>query len=289
MCAARPYVLIIVSALSSRALSCATPLPIGTAIERAGSAVVLLEAATRIPAAGPTFAQPHLKQDVHQIKRQQLACNALSKLSRLLVGSGVASERRDVLSDPRMGHLISCAAAESSERPDGLDPSRDKQSARAVVQSLSALASLYGEDAAAQARRGPAAAERVVANAEAAISVAREGTAMLIARAEALSTSMPLSDIAAARWASRRLLGIRAPSTPKLDEACSELPFDLLPGLVAFAPEDHAAATNPTMATLVAQLPSVEQLHAEVPFEQQEVPMPARTALEMAPTPGLAL
>ena len=266
---ARLWVLVVVSEISAGCHSCADTIHIGTAIERASSAAALLEAAARIPAAGPTFAQPHLKQDVHQIKRQQLACNALSKLARLLIGSGVASERRSALSDLRMGHLISCIAAESSERPDGLDASKDEQSARAVVQSLSALASLYGEDAAAKARQRPA--QAATADAKAAISVARKNTALLVSRADGLSPSMGLSDAATARWTSRRLLGSRAPTTPNLDEACCELPFDLLPGLVAFSPEDHAGATNPTIAAMVAELPSVEALSEEVPFQQQEL------------------
>ena len=106
-------VLLLYSTLAASAALC--DIPVGTAIERAPTAAALLTAAARIP----TGSSGHLSQDVHQLKRQQLASNALGRLSKLLIGSGAREERYEALRDERLSFLLQAAAEPSCARADG--------------------------------------------------------------------------------------------------------------------------------------------------------------------------
>jgi hypothetical protein len=210
---------------------------IGAAIEGATSAAELLSAASCIPSPYPPFAAPYLADDVHQRRRQRLACNCLQRLSTLLVGSGNAAARRDVLSGSsldRLFHLTACAAASSRARADGEDPAMDVVSARETVGSLAALATLCGETA----------AERSLGGAPAQVSQAMEGlrneAVALASRAESLEPCMDLAQACAARDATRRLLGPSLP-TPRLDRRVAALPFEFCFGTVALPPPVEGA------------------------------------------------
>ena len=249
--------------MASLFIAQAVVVPIGTAIERATGASSLLAAAAQIPPPGPIFAQPYLAQDVHQIKRQQLASNALARLRSVLTGSGVRSERHAALRDERLLDLVQCAAEPSSARPDGVEETLDQKSARALACALEALATLCAADAA-----DTAGAERT------SLAPLRDGAKQLASRAEALADAMCLSDAVASRWAIRRLLGASL-TTTKLDAIAAPLPFDMYPGLVALpAPwaghaseEDLSHALLPSVSRLVPSL-SVAALRDDVAFEQ---------------------
>ena len=241
------------------------PAPVGRAIEVAATANELLAAATRIEPPGPPFAKPHLEQDVHQIKRQQLASNALSRLGKLLIGTGARRERYEALRDSRLVQLISCAAAPSHERCDGADEAMDAQSARCLARSLESFATFCAADAA-----DLAGADRET------LEPLRAGALLLASRAEALSGSFKLSEGLACRWASRRLLGTSFP-TPRLDELARTVPFDVLPACVALPPADGtdadvalSHALLPSMASLLPEL-RVAALRESVPFAQAEL------------------
>ena len=107
------------------------PPAIGTAIERATCAEDVLCASSRIAAPGPPFAQAHLAQEVHQQKRQSLACNALTSLEKLLIGSGAAAERRRAMADPRTLQRAACAGPPSrpplSGRTNSLSRARSRK------------------------------------------------------------------------------------------------------------------------------------------------------------------
>ena len=249
--------------------------PIGTAIENAATASALLAASARIHPPGPEFEKPHFAQDIHQIKRQTMASNALSRLNRLLVGSGKRVARHEALRDPQLVHLVGCAAAPSAARADGEDAKLDEQSARSLANSLECLATIC----AAHAADSPA-------SSLAELDPLREGAFTLADRAEALSGHLSLSQAVSSRWAARRLFG-SACETPQLDRRCQHLPFDMLPALVALPPpaaagtpakvevvEATAAAAAvtscgllPSVGRLVGEL-SVISLREGVPFEQ---------------------
>ena len=166
---------------------------VGTALEQARTAADVLAAADRIAPPRPPYEQAHLAQDVHQVKRQQLASNALSRLRNLLIGSGASAARRAALRDARMARLASCAAQPSCQRADGADEHKDVQSARMVAQSLQSLATLCAADtadaAAGGAREGvgPAAKAAAETATDAATFVPlREAALLLSSRAEAL-------------------------------------------------------------------------------------------------------
>lgn len=248
-------------------------LPVGTAIERAASAAEILAAAARVPAPGPDFASPHLAQDVHQVKRQQLASNGLAQLQRLLIGSAMSAERHEALRSPMFEHLVQCAASPSSARDDATgDAKPNQQSARAVLTSLVSLSALCAADAVdcAQHERGKPW--------EPLSPSVSSASRRLVDRVETLSDHLSRSDAVAARWATRRLHG-RAVATPRLDARHAGLPFDLAPGLVALPPplddgdgpaaphERPALSLVPSVATLVPAL-TASALRDRVPFVQ---------------------
>ena len=210
--------------------------PIGTAIEQAAVPSALLAAAARITPPGPPFAQSHLQQDVHQVKRQSLASNALERLARQLIGSRSADERRRVLADDAMSHLAACAAAPSTIRQDGEDATTDRQVARMVECSLAALATICGEAAADMAQSGG----RRVLDVDCMRSLTSSAI-QLAERAEALSGAMGQAEAVSARWSIRRLLGEQRAPTPQLDMKVADLPFDMVP-LLAALPELEVAA-----------------------------------------------
>ena len=268
-----PLVLLALPACVSAAL-CSTLPPVGRAIELASSADQLLAAANRIDPPGPPFAKPHLSQDVHQLKRQQTASNALTRLGKLLIGSGTKCERHSAMRDERLPHLVSCAAEPSCARADGDDAALDEQSARAVARSLESLATLCAADAA-----DCAGADRQ------SLWPLHAGALKLASRAEALSDALRLPEAVSCRWAARRLLGTSLP-TPKLDELSSRYPFDMYPGVVALPlpaaapsvddmssislPSSSSSMPMPSMAALMPQL-SVEALRDGIPFAQAEL------------------
>ena len=234
-------------------------LPVGTAIEKAACASELLDAASRIPAPSPdgSFPAPHLAQDVHQLKRQQLASNALSRLSKLLLGSGARRERQATLCDERFLYLSQCAAEPSFARQDGVDRLLDAQSARNVARALESLASICAADAADLAGRTDD------------LEALRASAACLALRAEGFAGSFGLAEAVTSRWAIRRLFG-RALETPALDALAAPLPFDLHPGAVVLPLEGAADCVLPSMAALLPSL-DVKTLGKAVPFEQAEL------------------
>lgn len=236
---------------------------VGAAIERARSAEELLAAAARIPSPGPPFAPPFLADDVHQRRRQRLACNALQRLAGALVGSGNAAERQAALLDERLGHLAGCAATPSCGRADGADPAADAATAREVAGSLAALATLCGEDAVERSRAGepPPALARL-----------RGAALALGGRAEALSGHLLVPECASARHSLRRLVG-GALLTPALDARVAHLPFDVLFAAVALPPAEGAArGARGQLAELALRGGlSLAELRAHVPFAQSEL------------------
>ncbi|KOO34201.1 hypothetical protein Ctob_009410, partial [Chrysochromulina tobinii] len=238
---------------------------IGGQIEAATSGAAVLAAASRIESPTPPFSAPHLAQDVHQLKRQSLACNALDALARLLIGSRSDAARHETLRDPRMAPLVRCAAAPSVCRADGEVAALDMQSARTVAVSLTALGTLCSADAVFCAQQGVARS----ADAASALGPLRDAAAQLVGRAETLAWHMELQDAVASRWAARRLLGARA-STDRLNERTCRLPYDFVPGLIALPSAD--ASLNqpylPSLATLVSSL-SADALASQIQFEQQ--------------------
>lgn len=263
---------------------------VGALIERARSADELLAAAARIPAPGPPFAMPFLADDVHQMKRQRLACNALQRLAASLVGSGHAAERQAVLLDERFGHLASCAAAPSSCRADGADQQLDAASARHIVGSLAALSALCAEDAAERVRSGTSGAP--------ALARLRAAALELGGRAEALCGLFALHEAASARLSIRRLLGSELP-TARLERAVGALPFDFLfpaPALPAAGAAGGAAnggsaasAGSALHRMLLAGELSVGGLLAHIPFAQAELlTADGRTVAERRRTAWLA-
>ena len=159
--------------------------PIGTAIERATSASEVLHAAARITPPGPEFESPHLAQDVHQVKRQQLASNALVQLRRLLTGSGKREERDCALVDARLAHTVRCAAAPSSARADGVDLGADQQSARVIARSLESLGTVCAAGATDASGTGVRRVE--------VLQPLREEAELLARRAEGLAGSLGLA------------------------------------------------------------------------------------------------
>ena len=248
---------------------CTPPVPIGTALERATTAEEVLVAAARIPTPGPPFALPHLGHDVHQQKRQSLACNALSALSeKVLVGSGACAERQHTLSDGRLQRLALCAAAPSAAIPDGEDAEHDRACARLVVVALAALGALCAADATerVQHRDGAIGSE---------LEPLREAALRLVERADLLTPAMGASDAVAAWFAARRLLGVAA-DAPSLEQrvAAEALPFELVPGLCALPPPGStavAASIAPSLGALVGEALRVDVLQTEVPFAQQQL------------------
>ncbi|KAG8463759.1 hypothetical protein KFE25_004032 [Diacronema lutheri] len=256
-------------------------LTVGAAIERAACADEVLAAAARIPAPGPPFAAAHLADDVHQRRRQRLACNALQRLAALLIGSGNAYSRSEVMLDERFSHAAQCAAAPSCARADGADDELDATSAREVIASLAALAALCGEDAVARARAREALPT---------LAPLRAAALALGARAERLSPLMRIAEACSARHALRRLVGRTAP-TPRLDEAVRHLPFDIAFGAIALpaaaaaaasgggggetvdghAEREPAEAPSALLGLLLSGELSVDCLLREVPFAQSEL------------------
>eukprot|EP00962_Isochrysis_galbana_P016725 scaffold4793_cov81-Isochrysis_galbana.AAC.1 len=230
-----------VEMLASSASGRTTEPTIGAAIEGATTLAELLGAASCIPSPHPQFAAPYLADDVHQRRRQRLACNCLQRLSGLLVGSGNAAARRGMLSGSSLAclvHLTACAAAPSCARADGEDDEIDQVSARETVGSLGALATLCGETAAERSFGAAAASPPSVAPMEA----LRKEAVALAARAEALEPSMDLPQACAARDAVRRLLGPSLP-TPRLQARVAALPFEFCFGTVALpAPDEGPGA-----------------------------------------------
>ena len=252
--------------ISGLAVALNAPAPsIGGQIEAATSGAAVLAAASRIESPTPPFSAPHLAQDVHQLKRQSLACNALDALARLLIGSRSDAARHETLRDPRMAPLVRCAAAPSVCRADGEVAALDMQSARTVAVSLTALGTLCSADAVFCAQQGVARS----ADAASALGPLRDAVTQLVGRAETLAWHMELQDAVASRWAARRLLGARA-STDRLNERTCRLPYDFVPGLIALPSAD--ASLNqpylPSLATLVSSL-SADALASQIQFEQQ--------------------
>ena len=249
-------VLLLYSTLAASAALC--DIPVGTAIERAPTAAALLTAAARIP----TGSSGHLSQDVHQLKRQQLASNALGRLSKLLIGSGAREERYEALRDERLSFLLQAAAEPSCARADGIEPKLDEQSARSVSRSLEALATLCAADVADNQFQSSDDLAPLL-----------DGAVALANRAESLAPSLTLSEAASSRWASKRLLGNYVDTTA-LDTIAASLPFDFYPGSIALPlPERLGGSTSgtmsilPSMADLLRAL-DVDALRAGVPFEQ---------------------
>lgn len=243
--------------LQSKPTSASCMQPVGAAIEQATSAVALLEAAVRIPPPGPEFSAPHLSQDVHQLKRQGAASNALSRLCKLLTGSGARDERLATLRDERFLHLLSCAAAPSWSRDDGEDRELDAQTGRCVARSLEALGTICAAGA-VDAKSG--------GTHDISLEPMRESAVRLASRAEGLAGTLAFADAVASRWAARRLLG-HGLDTPALDALVASLPFDMHPGLVALPPLEDAGVPLSSMGELITAL-DVESLGAAVPFEQ---------------------
>ena len=253
------------------ALTPAAVIPVGQAIEAATSGRAVLAAAARIEPPGPPFTAPHLEQDVHQLKRQQLASNALATLARVSVGSKANADRHKTLRDERMAPLVASAAVPSCCRPDGEDSTLDRQSARAIATSLTALATLCAADAAYCTKQVGAADER---GSDEALQRLRAGACRLVCRAEALAEAMGLQDAVSSRWAARRLLGAAASeaATPNLDARTCRLPYDFVPALIALPATDSAlnAPFLPSMAPIVREL-EADVLRRAIPFEQQEL------------------
>ena len=251
---------------------CTPPIPIGTALERARTAEDVLAAAARIPAPGPPFALPHLGQDAHQQKRQQLACNALSALSeKVLVGSGAFEERQETLTDRRLQHLARCAAAPSAAIPDGENAGHDRACARLVVTALTALGVLCAADVTERVRHRDGEISR---NSE--LQPLREVVLGLVERADLLTPAMGSSEAVAAWFAARRLLGQVAADASTLEQrvAAEALPFELVPGLCALPPPGSTAVTAsiaPALGALVGKALRVDMLQAEIPFAQQQL------------------
>ena len=248
--------------------------PIGSALESARSASSVLEAASRIEPPGPPFAKVHLSQDVHQVKRQKLACNALARLAKLLVGSKCDAERHIMLRDQRLADLLMCAAEPSSARADGDDASLDAQSARVVAGSLTALAALCAADAVYCAQKAS------WCGVDKALLPLQPPARLLATRAESLCGDMCLTDCVSSRWSVRRLLGTTM-AMPSLDRRVAALPYDFIPGLISLPVEapaddpdsstgDHVvgSAFLPSMGKLIGQL-TATGLHDSLPFEQQ--------------------
>ena len=254
---------------------CTTP-PIGRAIETAASADELLVAGARIESPFAPFSKPHLSQDLHQLKRQQMASNALERLDKILVGSGAKQQRRATMRDSRLLHLLSCAAAPSVAREDGEDPLLDEQSARAVVRSLTSIATLCAADAA-----DCAGADRE------SLRPLCTGALQLAQRAEALSPVLRGTEAVSCRWATRRLFGTSL-DTPRLDAVAICFPFDVHPGLVALPvsqgsglgltgpeasspqPPPSSGTPLPSVAALLPEL-RVANLQDSIPFVQAEL------------------
>ena len=254
------------------ACASSSPPAVGALIEQACTAADVLSAAELIHAPGPPFAPAHLAQHSHQKKRQSHAANALGRLARLLVGSGSGAARHRALEDPRLFHLASCAAAPSSAAADADDA---PFATRVCVDSLGALASLCGEDAAERALRAGAASSAAAA---ARLAPLRASVSQLAQRAAALADGMTEAEAAAAAYACERLLGA-APDA--LSRRVAELPWRVVPGRVALPAESCDAAeeeeeveactpweeAEAAVGELAGRL-DVEELRREVPFEQ---------------------
>ena len=214
------------------------PVSVGAALQAATTGCAILAAAARIDPPGPPFASAHLSQDVHQLKRQQLACNALEALARIHAGSQADEKRYTALRDARMDPLVACAATPSCCRDDGEVASLDRQSARLVARSLAALGALASADAVFAVQRGEPSSARAH---DEPLQCLRHSATQLVRRAENLVDHMGLQDVVAARWAARRLLGNGVDSgTPLLNERTRGLPYDHIPGLIALpAVEEH--------------------------------------------------
>ncbi|KAJ1627454.1 hypothetical protein T492DRAFT_1025159 [Pavlovales sp. CCMP2436] len=239
----------------------------GALIGGARSVEELLAAAARIEPPGPPFGAPHLAQDVHQRKRQRLACNALQRLAAKLVGSGCSAERAATLADARLGHLGGCASAPSSCRADGADAAADAASAREVVGSLAALAQLCGEDAARRARAGVDERRQW----EARLRPLRAAALGLAVRAGLLAKQMDTAQTLSARHSIRRLLGAAQP-TEALNALVAHLPFDVQFAVVALPDaEGTGCAGGALHSLLMGGGLSVDALLAEIPFIQAEL------------------
>ena len=240
-------------------------LPVGAGLEQATTASAVLAAAARIEPPGPPFSAPHLSQDLHQLKRQQHASNALSRLAKICVGSTADVERHAVLRDERLPILLSCAAAASCARADGEVAQIDEQSARTIAASLASLATLAAADAVYTTQK-PTGGPR---SSDAALQRLRVHAYELIERADGLASSMRLPDVVSSRWAARRLLGTAA-ATPRLDELTCALPYDFFPGLLGLPPAhlEECRPFLPSMAAIVSGL-TASALQSEIPFVQQ--------------------
>ncbi|EOD30575.1 hypothetical protein EMIHUDRAFT_456546, partial [Emiliania huxleyi CCMP1516] len=249
----------------SLALATSRP-PVGAALEAAVTPSDIFAAAERIDPPYPPyeFSHRHMEQDVHQRKRQSLASNALGRLSRLLVGGGCDAARSAALRDARLPRLLLCAAVPSASVADGACASLDTVVARHVATSLAALAALCAADAASSSSvHGGAASEE--------LRPLCGGARLLADRADALAERMSLASAVSSRWAARRLFGTDA-AVPRLDARAAELPYDVLPGLVALpAAEEGAPAPRawlPSVARLAGRL-TAEGFASVIPFEQQ--------------------
>ena len=213
----------------------------------------------------------HLAQHSHQKKRQSHAANALGRLARLLVGSGSGAARHRALEDPRLFHLASAPRRRAARRPT---PTTRRSRRGVCVDSLGALASLCGEDAAERALRAGAASSAAAA---ARLAPLRASVAQLAQRAAALADGMTEAEAAAAAYACERLLGA-APDA--LSRRVAALPWRVVPGRGAAGGDVrcgrgggggggvHAVGGGGVAVGELAGRLDVEELRREVPFEQ---------------------
>ena len=141
----------------------------------------------------------HLRQHVHQVRRQRTARNALQRLARMLASGG--RERDAVMDDSRFEALCEAAAAPSIAQEDVLED------AAVCADALRALAAIL----AAQPPR------------RAAGEVARHAEG-LARRTSALAAALPAPVRTGAAWAARRL-GVAVEEESPLAAATSEIPF----------------------------------------------------------------